>query len=457
MTQSRVLIVDDDAEMREALGLFLSGQGHDCEFAADAAAALGVVERQNLDAVVCDVRMEGMNGLELLDRVKRTHPELPFVIITAVGAISDAVDAIKRGAFEYVTKPCDLDELRKAVMGAIEERRRHESLDGFQGHLPVTTLSMELIGNGPAMRSLQSCIDFVAASSAPVIVTGETGVGKELVARAIHARGARRNRPFVAVNTSAIPQDLLEGEIFGHVRGAFTGAIQARRGLLTEADGGTLLLDEIGDMPAVLQPKLLRVLQFGDVRPVGSDKTHHVDVRVIAATHRDLPALVHEGRFREDLYFRLNVLPVFVPPLRDRREDIPALAAHFLAEACQRAPHSAVRSIGPDALRTLMEAPWPGNVRELATVIERAVVFGADLNVVQHGVSSSPHAAPGLPAVSAGMAGAFPSQPAGTLRNLSRAYTDWVLVQTGGNKERAAEILGIDLSTLYRWQRARQD
>jgi two-component system, NtrC family, response regulator HydG len=232
------------------------------------------------------------------------------------------------------------------------------------------------------------------------------------------------------------------------VRGGFTGAIQSRKGLLTEADGGTLLLDEIGDMPTTLQAKLLRVLQFGEVRPVGSDRAHHVDVRVIAATHRDLPALVHEGRFREDLYFRLNVLPVAVPPLRERREDIPALAAHFLAEACRRAPRSPVRSIDPDALRVLTESPWPGNVRELASVIERAVVFGTGESVTPHDLVEIPT---GSGATTTGPS--FPSQARWSLRDLNRAYTDWILAQTGGNKDRAAEILGIDLSTLYRRQR----
>ncbi len=450
--RSRVLIVDDDAEMRDALWMFFSEQGLECELAADAAAALGIVERQSLDAVVCDVRMDGMNGFELLDRVKRTHPALPFVVITGMGRIHDAVDAIKRGAFQYVTKPCDLDELRTIVAGAIEERRRHPDTGGARPSSlpPVMSPSFELVGNGPAMRSLQAGIDLVATSSAPVVVTGETGVGKELVARAIHARGARRARPFVAVNTSAVPRDLLESEIFGHVRGGFTGAVQARKGLLTEADGGTLLLDEIGDMPIGLQAKLLRVLQFGEVRPIGGDRPHQVDVRVIASTHRDLPALVRDGRFREDLYFRLNVLPVFVPPLRDRREDIPALATHLLAEACQRTPHSPVRSIGPEALRTLEGAPWPGNVRELASVIERAVVFGADEVIGPKDLSSMPAAATLAPNVPR----SFASQGPTTLRDLSRAYADWVLVQTGGDKERAAEILGIDLSTLYRWQRA---
>src|SRR5579864_9539333 len=305
------------------------------------------------------------------------------------------------------------------------------------------------------MRTLQTTIDFVARSSAPVLVTGETGAGKELVTRAIHARSARRHQPFVAVNMSAIPQDLLEAELFGHVRGAFTGAAQPRKGLFMEADGGTLLLDEIGDMSFTLQSKLLRVLQFGDVRPVGSERTHHVDVRVIAATHRNLDALVKEGRFREDLYFRLNVLPVFVPALRDHREDIPELATYLLAEACRRAPLSPVRSIGPDALRLLSDAPWPGNVRELASSIERAVVFGVDemidsnqLSPVRSGAVASGAPTPTWP---------FPSDAPWTLRKLSRGYADWVLAETGGDKERAAEILGIDLSTLYRWLRAPSD
>jgi DNA-binding NtrC family response regulator len=234
------------------------------------------------------------------------------------------------------------------------------------------------------------------------------------------------------VNISAIPQELLESEIFGHTRGAFNGAAQARKGLLTEADGGTLLLDEIGD-----------------VRPVGSDRAHHVDVRVIAATHRDLPVLVSEGRFREDLYYRLNVLPVVVPPLRDHREDIPALAAHFLAEARQRAPQSPVRSIGEDALRLLTEASWRGNVRELASCIERAVVFGTDERIDARHLSLVPNAAPAL-------GWSFPSDSPCTLQQLSRAYTEWVLTRTDGNRGRTAEILGIDLSTLYRWLRAEQ-
>jgi two-component system response regulator HydG len=446
--QSRLLIVDDDAQMREALGVVFSTDAHECELVADAAAALEIVRRQTFDAIISDVVMEGMSGLELLDEVKQSHPALPFIVMTGVGGIQQAVDAIKRGAFEYMVKPCGADELREIVARAVQARRHPSEV--ARASKPPVAGQFELVGTGPAMRMLQTAIDFVARSSAPVLVTGETGAGKELVARAIHGRSARGSRPFVAVNMSAVPHELMEAELFGHVRGAFTGAAQPRKGLFTEADGGTLMLDEIGDMSFDLQAKLLRVLQFGEVRPVGSERTHHVDVRVIAATHRSLPDLVSKGTFREDLYFRLDVLPIFVPPLRDHREDIPALAEHFLAAACQRAPLSPVRSIGPDALRMLSEAPWPGNVRELASSIERAVVFGVDAMIDAKQLSPVPTDGPALQ-------WPFPSHAPWTLRRLSRAYADWVLTATNGNKERAAAILGIDLSTLYRWLRARPD
>jgi two-component system response regulator HydG len=445
---SRVLIVDDDVEMREAVAGLFSVDGHGCELAGDAIAALEVVDRQTFDAVICDVAMEGMNGLELLDRVKRTHPALPVILITGKGGVSQAVDAVKRGAFEYVVKPFRGDELRRIVANAIDGRQHPVQRMRLSQPHPVG--KPEIVGTAPAMRTLQTAIDFVARSSAPVLVTGETGAGKELVARAIHDRSARSSHPFVAVNMSAIPEELLEAELFGHVRGAFTGAAQPRKGLFTEADGGTLLLDEIGDMTMGLQVKLLRVLQSGDVRPVGSDRSHHVDVRVIAASHRDLPKLVKEGQFREDLFYRLDVLSVLVPPLREHREDIPALADYFLAQACQRAPLSPVRSIGPGALRVLSDATWPGNVRELASSIERAVVFGVDEMIDENQlavVRSDPPA----------RAWPFPRHSPWTLRRLNRAYADWVLTEVGGDKERAAEVLGVDLSTLYRWQRSEKN
>lgn len=447
-----MLVVDDDPDSREALGLVFSGDSGTCKLVGSASDALEVLAQGAFDVVVCDVRMDGMNGLELLDRVRRTQPSLPFVMISGAGQVDDAVDAMKLGAFEYVMKPFDAEELRTAVGGAIGEHLRLLRADGDKRpSSPAPTLgNCEIIGLGRAARTLQASIDRVAESSAPVLITGETGVGKELVARAIHARGDRRARAFVAVNTSAVQDDLFESEVFGHVRGAFTGAAQSRKGLLTEADGGTLLLDEIGDMPMSMQSKLLRVLQFGEVRPVGSDRIHFVDVRIIAATHRDLPALVRDGRFREDLYFRLNVLPIFVPPLRDRREDIPALVAHFLAEARRRAPRSPVRSISEEAMRALSEAHWAGNVRELASAIERAVVFSnAESLGPQHLDAVAPRSGLELP-----WPGAGHEDPPWTLKHLSDTYTAWVLGQTEGDKPRAAEILGIDLSTLYRWQRA---
>ena len=447
--QSRVLIVDDDRDTIETLENVLSADGYACELAPDAATAIRSLDGLSCDVVVSDVVMDGMNGLELLDWVKRSHPALPFILVSGRGGVPQAVDAMKRGAFQYMVKPCDGEELRQVVRDAVKVGVE-SARAARPSHRPRGEGRFAIVGSGPAMRALQTVIDFVARSSAPALVSGETGAGKELVARAIHARGPRSGRPFVAVNASAIPQELLEGELFGHVRGGFTGAVQARKGLLTEADGGTLLLDEIGDMSVQLQAKLLRVLQFGEVRPVGGDRSHHVDVRVIACTHRDLRTLVEEGRFREDLYFRLNVLPVVVPPLRDHREDIPALAAHFLAEALERAPLSPVRAISDDALAALTESSWPGNVRELASCVERAVVFGIGETI--HVDDLAPLAEAVRPS--------WPSSSDGgpwTLRRLSRAYTDWVLAETAGDKDRAAAILGVDLSTLYRWQRSRRD
>jgi two-component system response regulator HydG len=295
------------------------------------------------------------------------------------------------------------------------------------------------------MRDLTESIALVARSKSAVLILGESGTGKERVARAIHAGGPRAGAAFVAVNTSAIPEQLLESEVFGHVRGAFTGATQARRGLLMEAHGGTLLLDEIGDMPIALQPKLLRVLQFGETRPVGSDRIGHVDVRIIAATHRDLNLLVKEGRFREDLRYRLNVISLVVPPLRERREDILSLVALFLQEARARNATSPVDTINDEALSVLMKAAWPGNVRELENTIERLVVLGREAIVTTNDLSflkaQEPAASgPGLE-----------SSPL-TLKQMNYRYLERVLARTDGDKPRAAKILNINLSTLYRWE-----
>jgi two-component system response regulator HydG len=294
------------------------------------------------------------------------------------------------------------------------------------------------------MRELVASIALVARSNAPVLILGESGTGKELVARAIHAGGHRAAQPFVVMNTSAIPEQLLESELFGHVHGAFTGATQARHGLLLEADGGTLFLDEIGDMPLMLQPKLLRVLQFGETRPVGSDRIGHVDVRIIAATHRDLGKRVDEGLFREDLHYRLNVLPLVVPPLRNRREGILPLVELFLQQARERNPESPVNAISDQAMSFLTEAAWPGNVRELENAIERLVVLGNHEEVALRDLEfleETPQRE------------IWPDLEGSpwTLKQLNEHYLNWVLERTGGDKVRAAKILDVDLSTLYRW------
>ncbi len=312
----------------------------------------------------------------------------------------------------------------------------------------MLTFNNQLVWASPVMRELIESIALVARSDTPVLILGESGTGKERVARAIHAGGSRASQPFVAINTSAIPEQLLESEIFGHVRGAFTGATLARRGLMMEAHGGTMLLDEIGDMPLVLQPKLLRVLQFGETRPIGSDRTGQVDVRVIAATHRDLGKLVREGRFREDLRYRLSVIPLLVPPLRDRREDITPLVTQFLRESRDRNLESPVISISDEAMNVLNQAPWPGNIRELENAIERLVVLGREAVVTTDDLAFLQDKPPqnALREI---------DDASLTLKQMNQLYLQRVLARTHGDKARAAKILDINLSTLYRWERSR--
>ncbi|MEO7331242.1 MAG: sigma-54 dependent transcriptional regulator [Minicystis sp.] len=442
MIEARILIIDDDQDTRETLKMVLDEDGYLCDLAPSATVGLEKLGEERYDVVLCDVCMAGMDGFELLDRVRARQPTIPVIMVTGSGKIHDAVDAIKRGAFHYLIKPYDLADLRLTIREAIGDRRR---LGGLGPRLATTRPepAVELVGDGPAMRRLRDSITLVAASSAPVLVVGEIGTGKSLVARAILESSPRHAGPFVSVNLTAIPDEHIEGEIFGHVPGRSKGGEPAHRGSLTEATEGTLLLREIGDMPLDLQAKLLRVLQSGEVHPIGSDRAHSVNVRVIATTHCDLVALVREKRFREDLYYRLNVLPVSVPALRDRREDIPALAAHFLTRARERSPASPVRSISPMALALLAEAPWPGNVRELASIVERLVVFGREEVVAPSQLTFLQQADPSH------------ARPQ-TLRRVTEAYTEQVLAQTGGNKQRAAEILDVDPSTLYRWQRSRK-
>jgi two-component system response regulator HydG len=448
VTERHVLVVDDDEEFVLAVADLLGGDGIRCELASSGDAALAACRQHSFDAVVSDIRMPGMDGVELMTRVRRLHPSLPVVLITAQGSIGAAVEAVKRGAFQYLLKPFDGNVLRRLVEDAVAQNRvPHPDTPSS------TALGMsELIGGSAAMTKLREKIELVAAATSPVLIVGETGTGKELVAHAIHRCSARAGRPFVTVNAAAVPDALLESEMFGHVRGAFTGATQTHRGLFSEASGGTLFLDEIGDMPLGLQAKLLRVLQSGELRAVGSERLESVDVRVIAATHRHLPDLVKEGGFRDDLYYRLNVINISVPPLRARRSDIPRLATTFVARARERAPQSRVTSLSDDLLVLLAAGHWPGNVRELQGMIERLVVLAGaevaephhlarvDAEVVQaaEGASSAGH-----------LTG---SGEHCSINDLVREHVERVLDHTDGHKARAAKILGVDLSTLYRWQ-----
>ncbi len=451
--RARVLVVDDHLEMARMLAEQLTDAGHDGRAVNDGAAALSLLESEPFDLVLTDLRMSGIDGLDLLAHVRRTYPDLPVLIMTAFGDVGSAVEAVKAGAAHYFTKPFALAEVLVFVERALADsrlRRDHAHLR----RLAVERGSLQaMVGQSSVMRALYDRIERIAATEEVVLVRGESGTGKELVARAIHLLGARKDAPLVSVNCTALPATLLESELFGHVRGAFTGATAARRGLFAEADGGTLFLDEVGDMPVELQAKLLRVIEDGQVRAVGSDLTRRVNVRLIASTHQPLDERVRDGRFRQDLFFRLNVLAVVVPPLRDRREDLPALVDHFLARCRAADPQVVVESFSKEALARLANLPWPGNVRELENLVKRIATFatrpvaGLDELAAELAAAAGAHA----------RLGPEPGGPVELLplRQVEDAHIAAVLEHCEGNKTRAAQILEVDVSTLHRRERQR--
>ncbi|ATB34825.1 DNA-binding response regulator [Cystobacter fuscus] len=449
-SEGRVLVVDDHVEMARLLADALSDAGYTVDVATSGREALAAVRGRVLDAVVCDLRMEQVDGFDVLAAVREADPTLPVLIMTAFGGVENAVEAMRRGAAHYFTKPFRLDEVLLYVQRAIAERRLREENRALRQAVGDRSAFAALVGRSAPLRALYELLERVAHSHAPVLVRGESGSGKELVARALHFEGPRQAGPFVAINCTAIPNALLESELFGHVKGSFTGATTPRRGLFLEADGGTLFLDEIGDMAPELQAKLLRVLEDGEVRAVGADAARKVDVRVVAATHQELEARVREGKFRQDLFYRLNVVPLRVPPLRERREDIPLLVEHFIAKSRERNPRARLTGFTPEALAALAAAPWPGNVRELENLVERLAVVTVketvDLPTLQlhaPGVTGDVH-----PLVQA-------QTRLVPLRQLEGEYIAYVVAQCGGNKTRAAEILGIDVSTIHRRERER--
>ncbi len=445
----RILVVDDHPEMARLLADQLTEARYVVERAHGGAEALRLARAELPSLVVTDLRMEEVDGFDVLEGVHELDPDVPVIVMTAFGAIETAIEAIKRGAYHYVTKPFLLAEILAYIERALAERRiRAENAVLRRGTKDAAAPA--LVGASAPMRALHELIAQAGPSAAPVLITGESGTGKELVARAIHEASERRAEPFVAVNCTALPESLLESELFGHTRGAFSGATAPRRGLFVEADGGTLLLDEIGDMPAPLQAKLLRILQDGEVRAVGSDTIRRVDVRIIAATNHDVDAQVASGKFRGDLFFRLNVVRIEVPPLRTRRDDVPALLDHFLARARARNRSASAKRFDPDVAERLAAHSWPGNVRELENVVERLVVLSRAEEI---GSEELDRFAPQL------VAGPSPLDAVRdrmvSLREMEDAYIAWVLARCDGNKTRAAEVLGLDVSTIHRRVRDR--
>ena len=372
--QKHLLIVDDESALREAIAERLADHGFVVEQTSSGEDALERLADFAFDILITDLRLPGIDGRRVVEAALDRYPDIIPIVITGYGTVKDAVEAIKRGAADFITKPFQFDALLHVLRSALEQRRLKSENAYLRSQLEDRYRIDGLVGHSPAMRSLFQLLETVAATSSTVLITGETGTGKELAARAIHHNSTRRANRFVAINCSAIPETLLEAELFGHVRGAFTGAVGTRQGRFEQAHKGTLFLDEVGTMSPALQAKLLRVLQEREFERVGDSHTIKIDVRVIAATHSDLKKMVADGLFREDLFYRLNVIPVQLPPLRERREDVPLLAQHFLQKLTAESGRGGI-TISQEALRRLMAYPWPGNVRQLENVVERALAF----------------------------------------------------------------------------------
>ena len=448
-TSKHLLLVEDEAPLRTAVAERLADHGYEVVQAESGEAALEALADFAFDIVVTDLRLPGIDGTAVIEAAVERYPEIIGIVITGYGTVRDAVEVIKRGAADFVTKPFQFDELRHALDGAIEQRRLKSENAWLREQLQQRYSFEGIVGRSRVMRDLFQTLETVARTASTILISGETGTGKEVVARAIHHASPRRGQRFVALNCSAIPENLLEAEIFGHVRGAFTGAIGTRQGRLEQAHRGTLLLDEVGTMSMSLQMKLLRVLQEREFERVGDNQTIKVDVRVIAATNADLGRMVAEGGFREDLYYRLNVIPVTLPPLRDRREDIPLLVQHFLQKFCNEAGRP-VMTVSQAAMRPLMTYAWPGNVRQLENAMERAVALSGQRSQIEIGdlppdiqqASDAGDLIPGL---------ALPDDGLDFDAFISRIEHEVIrraLERTGGNKAAAATVLNLKRTTL---------
>ena len=440
-----VLIVDDDQSMAETLTKAMTRRGFVVTWRTSAADALTLLDEQDFDVVVTDLHMEGMNGFEFCERVAANRPDVPVVMITAFGNLDSAVGAIRVGAYDFITKPFEVEALRITLSRAVQHRRLRDEVKRLRRVVSDTRGFDQMIGASAPVLKVKELVERVADADAGLLITGESGTGKELVARAVHQRGRSAAGPFVAINCAAIPETLLESELFGHVKGAFTDARTPRQGLFLKAHGGTLFLDEIGEMPIGMQSKLLRALQERTVRPVGSDKEFPYDARVITASNRDLETEVAERRFREDLFYRINVLRIEVPPLRVRGNDVLLLAQYFLGQFSQQTAKSVI-GLSPPVAEKLLAYSWPGNIRELQNCIERAVAF---TRFAELSVDDLPEKIRGYRSSELGVPGLGPDEVL-TMDEVERRYITRVLKQLDGNKTLAAELLGLDRRTLYR-------
>ena len=435
----RILVVEDEEKLRRVIELQLVSAGFEVDQAGTAEEGLKLADRADL--ILTDLRLPGMDGLELIRAIRRQNAATPIVVITAFGTVESAVEAMKAGAFDFLPKPFSMDHLMAVVHKALEVRSLRDENRKLREEL-VRRYSFEnIVGRSPAMQEIFATIERVAPTRATVLIAGESGTGKDLIARAIHYQSPRRDRPFVKINCTAIPENLMESELFGYEKGAFTGAVTSKPGRFELADTGTVFLDEIGDVPPNIQVKLLRVLQEREFERLGSNRTRQIDVRVIAATNADLRAALEQGAFREDLYYRLNVVPINVPPLRERKEDIPALAEHFLRKYAAEFS-SPVKAISDEALQVLLGHHWPGNVRELENVIERSLVLcsGEILKAADIRLDTAPRnsRAAGEPLLPEGM----------TLEEHERELIRKALERAQGNKSQAARLLGLSRNAL---------
>jgi DNA-binding NtrC family response regulator len=443
MEKAKIMVIDDEESMCRFMQIMLQREGYEVTSTVSSKEALEEIKNKNYDLVIADLMMPEMNGLELLSRVKSITPDINFIVMTAYASVDTAIEALKKGAFDYITKPFKVDEIKIAIKKSLEQKKISEENLNLKRQLKKELGIHNLIGNSPEIIQLKKLVERVAETDSTVLIQGESGTGKELVAKAIHQLSRRVDQPFITINCAALPESLLESELFGHVKGSFTGAVRDKEGLFQVANLGTFFMDEIGVTSSAIQVKLLRVLEEKQLTPVGSTKPVDVDIRLIAATNTNLEEEVKLGNFRSDLYYRLNVIPIHIPPLRERKGDTEILIKYFIKKYCDKLGVKE-KEISTEAISTLVSYSWPGNVRELENTLERAVLLTSgeiiDLNsLTQNILENKPLGF---------IKSTQPEHP--DLESIERAYIFWVLNQTGWQKTKAAQILGIDTSTLYR-------